>query len=349
VDVPDRRVADSPDGRYLAVIPAGDLDLLSQSVFLQATMLRLYARWPEARDLLRANPVLLRFVAFKHEVSPEERHCLPEMLRKSQRELLAWILGRPVRPAQVRFLKKLMLTSRDNQDLRVALACANREDFVASMEQWPKVPTHFLTLLLDEPVLAHLEWLRKEVATARTRADMSRVLQQRYRLLWDTVRMLKSEHRADIDETVDLRRCQSPASLQRLHDRLVAAQRVDWEKKLLESDNPRVRAFPEPPIPSDEHFQAITSGAELIEEGAAMQNCVVFRAGEAMRGISAIYRVQVAGQRGTLQISVGRHGEPGSIEEFKLARNAEPSEAAWEAVRQWLAEGQRRWRDRGVE
>jgi hypothetical protein len=77
-----------------------------------------------------------------------------------------------------------------------------------------------------------------------------------------------------------------------------------------------------------------------------MQNCVVFRAGEAMRGISAIYRVQVAGQRGTLQISVGRNGEPGSIEEFKLARNAEPSEAAREAVRQWLAAGQRRWRER---
>ena len=346
VDVADRRVADSPDGRYLAGIPAGDLDLLSQSVFLQATMLRLYARWPEARDLLRANPVLLRFVAFKHEVSPEERHCLPEMLRKSQRELLGWILDRPVRPAQVRFLKKLVLTSRDNQDLRVALACANREEFVASMEQWPKVPTHFLTLLLDEPVLAQLEWLRKEVAAVRTRADMSRVLQQRYRLLWDTVRILKSEHRTDIDETLDLRRCQSPASLQRLHDRLVAAQRVDWEKKLLESDNPRVRAFPEPPIPSDDCFQAITSVAGLIEEADAMQNCVVFRAGEAMRGISAIYRVQAAGQRGTLQISVGRNREPGSVEEFKLACNAEPSEAAWEAVRQWLDEGRQRWRER---
>lgn len=74
-----------------------------------------------------------------------------------------------------------------------------------------------------------------------------------------------------------------------------------------------------------------------------MQNCVVFRAGEAMRGISAIYRVQVAGQRGTLQISVGRNGEPGSIEEFKLARNAEPSEAAWEAARQWLKQGQEMW------
>lgn len=228
VDVPDRRVADSPDGRYLAGIPAGDLDLLSQSVFLQATTLRLYAQWSEARDLLRANPVLLRFVAFKHEASPEERHCLPEILRKSQRELLAWILGRPVRPAQVRFLKKLVLTSRDNQDLRVALVCADREEFVASMKQWPKVPTDFLTLLLEEPIVAQLEWLRKEVAATRTRADMSRVIRQRYQLLWDTVQMLKSEHRADIDETIDLRRCRSAASLQRLHDRLLAARRIDW-------------------------------------------------------------------------------------------------------------------------
>jgi hypothetical protein len=158
--------------------------------------------------------------------------------------------------------------------------------------------------------------------------------------------LLEGPDEGGTEARADFRRCGSAASLQRLHDRLIMeVQRRRWPK-LIDSDNPRARVFPGPPIPSDEHFQAITSVAGLVEEANAMQNCVALRAGRAMVGACAIYRVYIAGERGTLEVSVGRHGEPESIDEFKLTANEEPSEAAWSAVRRWFEEGRRRWRER---
>jgi hypothetical protein len=81
-----------------------------------------------------------------------------------------------------------------------------------------------------------------------------------------------------------------------------------------------------------------------MQEADEMGNCMVARAAEVMSGMCAIYRMNVEGQRGTLQISVGRKGNPVAIEEFKLAGNAQPSEAAWRSVWEWFEEGWRRWR-----
>ena len=55
----------------------------------------------------------------------------------------------------------------------------------------------------------------------------------------------------------------------------------------------------------------------------------------------ALYRVNVAGERATLEIAVGRDGEPLAIDEFRLACNAEPSEASWQAAGAWLEEGRK--------
>ena len=94
-----------------------------------------------------------------------------------------------------------------------------------------------------------------------------------------------------------------------------------------------------------EQFQAITTAAELVQEADRMKHCVVTRASEVMAGSCALYRVNVAGQRATLELAVGRNGEPLAIEEFRLACNLRPSEAAWRAAREWLEEGRKRWRD----
>jgi len=264
------------------------------------------------------------------------------MLRKRQRELLAWILGQQVREAQVNFLKKLIVASGDFPDLRVTFLCAGDIHFVERLEQWPRVPCDFLTLVLDEPAVARLEWLRGEFAEARSRADTVQLMRERRRLLFDTMRLLETVAERGAEARADFRRCGSAASLQRLHDRLLASPRSHRTKAAL-TDHLAALRFPEPPIASDDRFQAIRNRAELMQEANAMRNCVVVRAVEVMSGMCAIYRVDVEGERGTLQISVGRKGNPVAIEEVKLAGNTEPSEAAWSAVRQWLEEGQEAW------
>ena len=84
-----------------------------------------------------------------------------------------------------------------------------------------------------------------------------------------------------------------------------------------------------------------------MAQGAETPNyCELPRVVDVMAGTRAIYRVNVAGQRATLEIALRRDGKSLAIDEFRLACDAEPSEADWGAARQWLAEGQRRRRDR---
>ena len=75
-----------------------------------------------------------------------------------------------------------------------------------------------------------------------------------------------------------------------------------------------------------------------------MHHCVVTRAVDVVAGRCALYRVSVGSERATLELTLGPDGAPVAIDEFRLACNAEPSDAAWETARQWLAEGQKRWR-----
>ncbi len=127
---------------------------------------------------------------------------------------------------------------------------------------------------------------------------------------------------------------------------LTAARKLGWAK-LLEADVAPTQAFPAPPIPSDERFAAIANVAELIQEAERMKHCVVTRAADVAAGACALYRVKVAGERATLELSLGPNGEPLEIDQFRLACNAEPSAAAWGAAQNWLEEGRRRWRERG--
>jgi hypothetical protein len=229
IETPDRRPVESSVGRYLAAIPERDLEALRQFGVPQATLLKLYASGPEARELLRTNPALLWLVAAKHYGCPDQRDQLPLMLRKRQSELLEWVLGQPAGEAQVKFLKKLIVASGDFPDLRVTMLCAGDTEFVERLVQWPRVPCDFLTLMLDEPAVTRLEWLRCEFAEARSRADTIQLMRQRSRLLFDTMRLLETVDEGGAEARADFRRCCSAASLQRLHDRLLAAPRASDE------------------------------------------------------------------------------------------------------------------------
>jgi hypothetical protein len=239
------------------------------------------------------------------------------------------------------------LTAGDRAALAALQRVVGNKGLVSKLRHWRVVPSGLLPLVLEGPVVAELEWLREEAATIGNDYDAARVVQRYRRLLRDTVRMIGLVNAAVNEAPIDLRAYRSVKSFKTLHDRLLTvARKLGWAK-LLEADVAPTQVFPAPPIPSDERFSAITNVAELLAEAEKMKHCAVTRAADVAAGACALYRVKVAGERATLELSVGRNGEPLAIDEFRLACNAEPSEAAWEAARRWFEEGRRRWRERG--
>jgi hypothetical protein len=339
-DAHERR-ADLPVHRYLSGVPREHLEILNRIRHLQATVLALYARWPEARELLAINPVLLWMTAERYASDPDSRHRVPGWLLKPQKELLGLLLREPARDTQVRFLQRLVLDRGDRDVVATVRRCVTTPRIVAKLRHWPKVPTGLLALLLEAPAVADLKWLRDELAATRNEFDVMRVVEQRRRLLRDTARMIDMLNAGQADDVFHLEQYQSWKSVKALHERLLrAAWQLGWQK-LLDSEVSPTQAFPAPPIVLDERFQAITTVAELVLEGEQMHHCVVTRAADVMARRCALYRVNVEGERGTLEVSLAQNGEPLAIDEFRLACNAEPSEGSWRAAWAWLEEGRK--------
>jgi hypothetical protein len=345
-DAHERR-PELPVQRFVASLTPDEFAALNRMRYLQATVLQLIARWPEAGDLLKANPLLLWLVADRYAADPGSRHRVPEMLLKPQKILLEWVLGGAVNPNQVRFLSKVILTAGDRAALAALQRVVGHRGLVSKLRHWRVVPSGFLPLVLEAPVVAELEWLREEAALIQNDYDAARVVQRHLRLLRDTARIVGIMNAALPDDPIDLRAYRSAKNVKTLHDRLIVmARQLGWAK-LLEADVAPTQVFPAPPIPSDERFSGIANVTELLAEAERMKHCVVTRAADVAAGACALYRVSVAGERATLEVSLGRNGEPLAIDEFRLACNAEPSEASWEAARRWFEEGRRRWRERG--
>jgi hypothetical protein len=343
-DAHERR-PELPVQRYLASLTSEEFATLNRIRYLQATVLQLVARWNEARDLLHANPVLLWLVAERYAAEPALRHRVPEWLLKPQKVLLDWVLGESVKPTQVRWLSKLLLTSGDRAALWAIRRVVADAALVAKLRHWPCVPSGLLPLTLESPAVAELVWLREEAAAIQNDYDAARIVHRYRRLLRDTVRMIGLVNAAVQEAPIDLRAYRSVKSVEVLHDRLLTvARKLGWAK-LLEADVAPTQVLPPPPIPSDERFRAIANVAEIIQEAERMKHCVATRAGDVMAGACALYRVSVAGERATLELSLAPNGEPLAIDQFRLACNAEPSQAAWVAAQRWLEEGRRRWRE----
>ena len=182
------------------------------------------------------------------------------------------------------------------------------EALVMRLKHWPRVPTGLLSLLFEAPVVAELHWLRDEIATTEDHFAVARLVEQRRRFVRDTVRMLGVIRRDDDGDAFDIRRYKSWKSLKALHDRLItAARRMGWGS-LLDAELPAQQAFPAPPIPSDHRFSAIANVAELIQEAERMHHCVVTRAVDVVAGRCALYRVNVGGERATLELRLGAKG-----------------------------------------
>lgn len=327
---------------YLDFVPRDVLGSLDRLRHLQATTLQLWARWPQAQDLLQNNPSLLWLLASEYVASPDRRHLLIDALDLAQRELLSVILRRPVRKAQVRFLRRVLFDSGNRAALLNIRRFVLDEEKVMRFRHWSQIPTGLMPLLLEAPYLATFHPLRAEVDAASKPWELKALSIERGRLLRDTVhlaRLLQPEGYAARVIT----RYRRWSRVEGLHDNMIRTAKVLGWDVLLDSGISIDQRLYKPPILASNGFVPIETVGELIAESEAMSHCVMIRARDAIDGLATLYRVNVAGQRCTLEISIGEDMEPLAIEQFKMACNNEPSSEAWEAAERWFAEGRSLW------
>ena len=323
---------DLPVLRYLREWPQDVVEAVEPLWHVQSTVLQLCALYPAARDLVRANLMLLWLVAARYAEDAAWRARLPDLLPLPQRELLAAVLDVPqVRPAQVRLLQKIALLDGEGATLRGIRQVVADEGTVMAFSHWRRLPSNLLPLV-SGPMLRNLRWLGDYLAATNNPWIVRHVLEDRIALLVDTSRMLERRIPHASDQAIG-RWCRDWGHIEHLHDLLLD----DWLAGGGDDDDefdPEI-GFGPPPLLSDQHFRAIKTVGELREEGRAMRHCVATRAPDVLAGKCYIYRVDVAGERGTLQVGIGP-GRGCVIDEFRLRANGEPSPPAWAAARAWL-------------
>lgn len=323
---------DLPVLRYLRSWPPRLIASLHPVWYGQSTVLQLCALYPAARDLARTNLVLLWLAAARYAEDGGWRVRLPEMLALPQRHLLAATLDQhEVRPAQVRFLRKIVLMEGPQAMLnRIREVVADRETVMA-LRHWPRLPSSLVPIAAG-PLLRNLHWLRDHLAATANPWLLGWILDGRLDMLVDTSRMLQSLVPGSADRLVT-QSCRDWDGVKHLHDALVEV----WTAEEAGHDGSGLdpgRYFGPPPIPSDDDFQAITTVGDLQKEGRLMHHCVSARTPDVLAGYCYIYRVNIHGERGTLQVGMGSEGLV--IDEFRLRNNDSPSPEAWAAARAWV-------------
>jgi hypothetical protein len=330
-----------PVNEYLSQWPADIVELAQPIQYVQPTILQLCAQYPAAQDLARCNMNLLWLVAARYATDRAWRYHLPSLLTKRQRQILAAALDMEACvPAQVRFLRKVAVTRGDQHSLEELRENVADLDVVRAFSHWPRLPCELLDVL-DGPVLRHLYWLRDRFGATDNRWLLTQYAEETSLLIRDTTRLLKPLEQQIPGATIELLRSTSTdlKGLRKLHD--AALEVLHAAPGRLQAELPKCEdtdevIFGPPPLPSCVRFQAITTLSALEEEGRVMRHCVATRLPELLAGECFIYRSNVCGERGTLQISNGPDGL--QIDEFRLKNNGSPSGQAWREVRVWLAQ-----------
>ena len=140
----------------------------------------------------------------------------------------------------------------------------------------------------------------------------------------------------------DLRRCDRPSQVRRLHERLIAVQ-IEQEGNRLQRYDASGGALDFPPAPFADRatIQAIKTPKALQLETQLMRHCVASYTNRIYDGQYAVYQV-LEPERLTLGLSL-RHGRV-TLDQLKGVANRPPSAEAQAAVEQWFHEQLERYR-----
>jgi hypothetical protein len=127
----------------------------------------------------------------------------------------------------------------------------------------------------------------------------------------------------------------------RMHVRAALAAARDWHRKMSLLRVGTNKPLPPPWLPAGQvgelEIVPLSETAELVEEGAALQHCVVSYSQDALEGRICLYSVRRPGDErvATLELS-GGPADP-RIAQLRARANAEPGREITNAVRRWLA------------
>jgi hypothetical protein len=327
-----RRPADDPVRRFIASIPAGMLESGERCGQFELTALRLLRRHQAARDLAAASPNVFWLVAARAAALQPEPAALAEVLGQRKHQVLSWAVGFDARPTQVKFVEKIALPVRGENELALVTDAVSSPAVARHFRHHTRVSSRILQVAMRH------HRMRPEVFAAHfygdaTRSEDTLVVEETVRIARDTLRLGRLLQIPSFTRMVTSVR--TVEDLHTLHDRWTARANAGRDEatiqELLEKHG-HVR-FPEPPVAGTEGIVSIRTIEQLLTEGREMGHCVSSYAWKCIDGESFIYKI-VAPERATLELRmVGRRPQ---VVQLRSQGNAAPSEACWLAVHAWL-------------
>ncbi len=317
---------DHPIARYLGAIPAEHLDLLQGYRDSELTVLRLL-RHPAGRELAVAAPNLLWLLAAALGERQIPVSAYDSCLGHRRRDLLAWVLGRDVRPSHVRLLERVTPTRRDAHTRARVHRLLARADLRQVIGHGGPITSDQIDAALALHHHLHVRAVAEGLVSPDPWAGHAIA-----RIADDTCNL--GVLLGIPDAHVVVCRIRAPRDLERLHrrwtERAYLAKNRDELERLAATFGTRV--FPPPPVPSTDTIVHVGTLDALLAEGREMHHCVVAYARACFEGTSAIFKV-LAPERSTLELRAvdGRW----AMTQLVRAHNQAVSPPTLVAVRAW--------------
>lgn len=317
--------ADHPFNSFIGRIPYNIRKSVISIHHLQYSLLTVIAKYQYARQLSVENIILLWLLVIyisEHKLNIKE---IEKYFLLRRRTIINKILNIGDEK-HVKFLQKIKLFKGDEFEARIITSCLSKRDIVNRFSFFEKIPIQSLYILQKYPSLIETNLLDY---FSSLKFDMiegyinppSKIIQ----LIEDTINLGNQLGFKNVHSIVNS--ANSPERLKIIHDNWV--ELLNERANLLADDE----ELPSVPISGNDHIIPIRSANELIQEGINMKHCLATYLDKVMDGKSFIYKV-VFPERATLELRKKQNKY--FVAQLKRERNAEPSDATWELVNNWL-------------
>lgn len=286
------------------------------------SLVALCARCPGGLDLLRSTPALAMMLAncwcFGRQVKRPLRSART-LLRKPQRDQLAWLGFRNPGKGVIRALRKVPVGCCSVQLLLYLRDALNNEQARARISHLPRLNRGVVLFVSDPNLLGHVS----------------------HAFLCELATLAREETRAHIGH--DMRRwltlfapgnAAPDLHFNSVHD--FQNEYANAFELLFMSDLSKL-AFPEAPVPGAPGIIPIESPLDLVREGREQHHCIASYAETIARGGGYAYKIDLPGERATLFIEPeSRDRKHWRLAECHGFANADVPTPLWLKLMEWI-------------
>ncbi|WP_200241893.1 PcfJ domain-containing protein [Lamprobacter modestohalophilus] len=305
---------------WFATLPEDLAQALERLPARRYALAALAQRSQAVRDLILSNVRLCFLLHHWAETQGWSEHQLVEIAGRKQTEILS-ALGLPPYRRVLRLIAKLRIGEFDAYEVDRLLRVLREEATCNALVHERQLSCRVVKILEDYPWVAGrpLQRLLCEASNRTLREWIN-----------DSLRM------GGEAALLELRRCDRPSQVRRLHERLIVEQiEQDGNRRRRFDASGHILAFPPAPFADTASIQAITTPDALQLETQLMRHCVASYTDRVYDGQYAVYKV-LEPERLTLGLSL-RYGGV-ALDQLKGVSNRRPSPEAQAAVEHWLHE-----------